>query len=141
MRYIVHEHIPKFALEMRCTPRIYFAATVRFRTKNGSLPFFPDKPPTSLCKCLRNHLLRFEIWLQARSWVLSIGFTLSFGALFSKTWRVHAIFTNIKLNRKVRRRRTQLLQKDSQQIASLTRIQAQKQFLYLHVHFHSRRNG
>ena len=39
--------------------------------------------------------------LQARSWVLSVGFTLSFGAMFSKTWRVHAIFTNIKLNKKV----------------------------------------
>ncbi|XP_013415617.1 gamma-aminobutyric acid type B receptor subunit 2 [Lingula anatina] len=36
-----------------------------------------------------------------RCWSLSIGFTLSFGALFSKTWRVHAIFTNVKLNRKV----------------------------------------
>ena len=41
------------------------------------------------------------ISFQARSWVLSVGFTLSFGAMFSKTWRVHAIFTNIKLNRKV----------------------------------------
>jgi gamma-aminobutyric acid type B receptor len=30
------------------------------------------------------------------------GFTLAFGSMFSKTWRVHAIFTNIKLNKKVR---------------------------------------
>ncbi|XP_055332169.1 gamma-aminobutyric acid type B receptor subunit 2-like, partial [Paramacrobiotus metropolitanus] len=37
----------------------------------------------------------------ARLWVLTIGFTLAFGAMFSKTWRVHAIFTNIKLNKKV----------------------------------------
>ncbi|KAK3101930.1 hypothetical protein FSP39_007438 [Pinctada imbricata] len=36
-----------------------------------------------------------------RSWVLAIGFSLSFGAMFSKTWRVHAIFTNIKLNKKI----------------------------------------
>lgn len=33
--------------------------------------------------------------------MLTIGFTLAFGAMFSKTWRVHAIFTNIKLNKKV----------------------------------------
>ena len=39
--------------------------------------------------------------LQARAWVLMSGFTLAFGSMFSKTWRVHAIFTNIKLNKKV----------------------------------------
>jgi gamma-aminobutyric acid type B receptor len=37
----------------------------------------------------------------ARAWVLMAGFTLSFGAMFSKTWRVHSIFTNVKLNKKV----------------------------------------
>lgn len=29
------------------------------------------------------------------------GFTLAFGAMFSKTWRVHAIFTNVKLSKKI----------------------------------------
>jgi hypothetical protein len=33
--------------------------------------------------------------------VLSIGFTLAFGAMFAKTWRVYAIFTNIKMQKKV----------------------------------------
>ncbi|XP_013776602.1 gamma-aminobutyric acid type B receptor subunit 2-like isoform X2 [Limulus polyphemus] len=37
----------------------------------------------------------------ARAWVLMNGFSLAFGSMFSKTWRVHAIFTNIKLNKKV----------------------------------------
>ncbi|XP_054162297.1 gamma-aminobutyric acid type B receptor subunit 2-like [Oppia nitens] len=37
----------------------------------------------------------------ARAWVLMSGFTLAFGSMFSKTWRVHAIFTNIKLNKKL----------------------------------------
>uniref|UniRef100_A0AAN0LJ33 Gamma-aminobutyric acid type B receptor n=1 Tax=Polyphagotarsonemus latus TaxID=1204166 RepID=A0AAN0LJ33_9ACAR len=37
----------------------------------------------------------------ARAWVLMTGFTLAFGSMFSKTYRVHAIFTNIKLNKKV----------------------------------------
>ncbi|CAG2254551.1 GABBR [Mytilus edulis] len=36
-----------------------------------------------------------------RSWFLAVGFSLSFGAMFTKTWRVHAIFTNIKLNKKI----------------------------------------
>ncbi|XP_077991623.1 gamma-aminobutyric acid type B receptor subunit 1-like [Glandiceps talaboti] len=29
-----------------------------------------------------------------QAWLLSTGFTVSFGAMFSKTWRVHKIFTN-----------------------------------------------
>ena len=29
------------------------------------------------------------------------GFTLSFGSMFSKTRRVHSIFTNVQLNKKV----------------------------------------
>ena len=39
----------------------------------------------------------------ARAWILMSGFTLSFGSMFSKTWRVHSIFTNVQLNKKVRR--------------------------------------
>ncbi|XP_077867202.1 gamma-aminobutyric acid type B receptor subunit 2-like [Saccoglossus kowalevskii] len=31
-------------------------------------------------------------------WLLSVGFTLSFGSMFAKTWRVHRIFTNMKPN-------------------------------------------
>ena len=41
------------------------------------------------------------ILLQLKTWVFCLGFTLSFGAMFSKTWRVHSIFTNIQLNKKV----------------------------------------
>ena len=37
----------------------------------------------------------------ARAWTLMAGFSLAFGAMFSKTWRVHSIFTDIKLNKKV----------------------------------------
>jgi gamma-aminobutyric acid type B receptor len=37
----------------------------------------------------------------ARAWVLMAGFSLAFGSMFSKTWRVHSIFTNVKLNKKV----------------------------------------
>ncbi|XP_077990424.1 gamma-aminobutyric acid type B receptor subunit 2-like [Glandiceps talaboti] len=34
---------------------------------------------------------------QVRMWFLCLGFTLSFGSMFSKTWRVHKIFTNKKV--------------------------------------------
>lgn len=37
----------------------------------------------------------------ARAWCLMAGFSLAFGAMFSKTWRVHSIFTDLKLNKKV----------------------------------------
>lgn len=33
---------------------------------------------------------------QARAWMLSIGFTLAFGAMFSKVWRVHRLHTKTK---------------------------------------------
>ncbi|VDD92318.1 unnamed protein product [Enterobius vermicularis] len=35
-----------------------------------------------------------------KTWVLCLGFTLAFGSMFSKTWRVHSIFTNICMNKK-----------------------------------------
>ncbi|CAI5448074.1 unnamed protein product [Caenorhabditis angaria] len=35
-----------------------------------------------------------------KTWTLCLGFTLAFGAMFSKTWRVHSIFTNIRMDRK-----------------------------------------
>jgi gamma-aminobutyric acid type B receptor len=37
----------------------------------------------------------------ARAWLLMAGFSLAFGAMFSKTWRVHSIFTDLKLNKKI----------------------------------------
>ncbi|XP_032683094.1 gamma-aminobutyric acid type B receptor subunit 2 isoform X2 [Odontomachus brunneus] len=37
----------------------------------------------------------------ARAWLLMAGFSLAFGSMFSKTWRVHSIFTDVKLNKKV----------------------------------------
>lgn len=36
-----------------------------------------------------------------RLWLLTIGFTLAFGAMFSKTYRVHAILTNSTMTKKV----------------------------------------
>ena len=39
--------------------------------------------------------------LQARLWLLTFGFTLSFGALFAKTWQVYRIYTNSKLKNEV----------------------------------------
>ena len=39
--------------------------------------------------------------IEIRLWLLTVGFTLAFGAMFSKTYRVHAILTNSKLTKKV----------------------------------------
>lgn len=30
-----------------------------------------------------------------------MGYTTAFGAMFAKTWRVHAIFKNVKMKKKV----------------------------------------
>ena len=38
---------------------------------------------------------------QARLWIITIGFTLSFGALFAKTWQAYRIYTTPSLKDKV----------------------------------------
>uniref|UniRef100_A0A914NWN1 G-protein coupled receptors family 3 profile domain-containing protein n=1 Tax=Meloidogyne incognita TaxID=6306 RepID=A0A914NWN1_MELIC len=43
---------------------------------------------------------RFEQFCYAKVWILCFGFTLAFGSMFSKTWRVHSIFTNIRRDKK-----------------------------------------
>ncbi|XP_071450035.1 gamma-aminobutyric acid type B receptor subunit 2 [Hetaerina americana] len=43
----------------------------------------------------------FPIICTSRAWLLMAGFSLAFGSMFSKTWRVHSIFTDVKLNKKV----------------------------------------
>ncbi|XP_033106895.1 gamma-aminobutyric acid type B receptor subunit 2-like [Anneissia japonica] len=42
-----------------------------------------------------------RIMCQVQKWGFAFGFTLSFGAMFSKTWRVYSIFTNKKLQKRV----------------------------------------
>ncbi|CAH1794813.1 unnamed protein product [Owenia fusiformis] len=37
----------------------------------------------------------------AQTWIVTIAFTLAFGCMFTKTWRVHVLFTNQKLEKKV----------------------------------------
>lgn len=39
--------------------------------------------------------------VQVRTWILTVGYTTAFGAMFAKTWRVHAIFKNVKMKKKV----------------------------------------
>lgn len=39
---------------------------------------------------------QFLIVCQARAWTMSTGFTLAFGAMFSKVWRVHRLSTKAK---------------------------------------------
>lgn len=39
---------------------------------------------------------QFLIVCQARAWTMSVGFTLAFGAMFSKVWRVHRLSTKAK---------------------------------------------
>ncbi|KAF7240397.1 Gamma-aminobutyric acid type B receptor subunit 2 [Varanus komodoensis] len=43
----------------------------------------------------------FETLCTVRTWILTVGYTTAFGAMFAKTWRVHAIFKNVKMKKKV----------------------------------------
>ncbi|CAB3984173.1 gamma-aminobutyric acid type B receptor subunit 2-like isoform X1 [Paramuricea clavata] len=40
---------------------------------------------------------KFLLMCKLRTWILCLGFSLSFGSMFVKTWRVYKIFTNRKL--------------------------------------------
>uniref|UniRef100_A0A5S6R1T9 Gamma-aminobutyric acid type B receptor subunit 2 n=1 Tax=Trichuris muris TaxID=70415 RepID=A0A5S6R1T9_TRIMR len=42
----------------------------------------------------------FSTVCTAKVWTLCFGFTLTFGSMFSKTWRVHSIFTDVHLHKK-----------------------------------------
>jgi len=44
--------------------------------------------------------LLMNIICPIRVWILCISFTLAFGSMFGKTWRVHSIFTNINITKK-----------------------------------------
>ena len=37
---------------------------------------------------------------QARIWLVSIGFSLLYGTIFAKTWRIYYIFSHVKANAK-----------------------------------------
>lgn len=39
---------------------------------------------------------------QTRTWLITFGFTLSYGAMFSKVWRVHRLTTKAKSDPKVK---------------------------------------
>uniref|UniRef100_A0A8C6X1J6 Gamma-aminobutyric acid type B receptor subunit 2 n=2 Tax=Elapidae TaxID=8602 RepID=A0A8C6X1J6_NAJNA len=43
----------------------------------------------------------FETLCTIRTWILTVGYTTAFGAMFAKTWRVHAIFKNVKMKKKI----------------------------------------
>ncbi|XP_061677838.1 gamma-aminobutyric acid type B receptor subunit 2 isoform X3 [Syngnathoides biaculeatus] len=43
----------------------------------------------------------FETLCTVRTWILIVGYTMAFGAMFAKTWRVHAIFKNVKMKKKI----------------------------------------
>ncbi|XP_075256427.1 gamma-aminobutyric acid type B receptor subunit 2-like isoform X3 [Convolutriloba macropyga] len=47
------------------------------------------------------HLNNYHAVCSIRAWFLTSAFTLSYGSMFSKTWRVHQIFTNVKMKKKV----------------------------------------
>ncbi|CAJ0584831.1 unnamed protein product, partial [Mesorhabditis spiculigera] len=53
----------------------------------------------------------------AKTWTLCLGFTLAFGAMFAKTWRVHSIFTNIRMDKKaIKDSRLLLMQQNNVEI-------------------------
>ena len=53
------------------------------------------------CDCGWVSCVMLFVFVQVRAWVLSVGFTLSFGSMFSKIWTVHQLTTTRKKDHKV----------------------------------------
>ncbi|XP_022693376.1 gamma-aminobutyric acid type B receptor subunit 2-like [Varroa jacobsoni] len=98
-----------------CLATVFLAINIRFRNQRYIKMSSPYLNNLIIVGCMLTYtsvillgmdsgfmsIDHFPYICAARAWVLMSGFTLAFGAMFSKTWRVHAIFTNIKLNKKV----------------------------------------
>ncbi|OQR70623.1 gamma-aminobutyric acid type B receptor subunit 2-like [Tropilaelaps mercedesae] len=98
-----------------CLATVFLAINIRFRNQRYIKMSSPYLNNLIIVGCMLTYtsvillgmdsgfmsVEHFPYICAARAWVLMSGFTLAFGAMFSKTWRVHAIFTNIKLNKKV----------------------------------------
>uniref|UniRef100_A0A915P143 G-protein coupled receptors family 3 profile domain-containing protein n=1 Tax=Meloidogyne floridensis TaxID=298350 RepID=A0A915P143_9BILA len=81
-----------------CLALIFLIVNIKFRNHR----FIKMSSPIicgSLCAYLTIFLLSVDTRM-AKVWILCFGFTLAFGSMFSKTWRVHSIFTNIRRDKK-----------------------------------------
>lgn len=69
----------------------------------GNIDLLQSQMMYFIRRVLTNHKIYTHLTAvcTARAWLLMAGFSLAFGAMFSKTWRVHSIFTDVKLNKKV----------------------------------------
>uniref|UniRef100_A0A914KP27 G-protein coupled receptors family 3 profile domain-containing protein n=1 Tax=Meloidogyne incognita TaxID=6306 RepID=A0A914KP27_MELIC len=82
-----------------CLALIFLIVNIKFRNHR----FIKMSSPVSIRRfeqfCYVS-IRRFEQFCYAKVWILCFGFTLAFGSMFSKTWRVHSIFTNIRRDKK-----------------------------------------
>lgn len=62
----------------------------------------PGDTCTVFRTCCWQYITPVFFLFQLRAWLLSIGFTLSYGAMFSKIWTVHRLTTMHKKERKVK---------------------------------------
>ncbi|XP_022235584.1 gamma-aminobutyric acid type B receptor subunit 2-like [Limulus polyphemus] len=115
VRFTIYAVIVTFALLGIIMASIFLVINIRFRNQRYIKMSSPYMNNIIIVGCMLTYtsviLLGLDSGLTseesfpyictARAWVLMNGFTLAFGSMFSKTWRVHAIFTNIKMNKKV----------------------------------------
>jgi hypothetical protein len=90
----------------------YKLEVLNFRVIQSSHPVCNTIMLLGVCTCLWSVFLlgldgqfvsphMYPVVCQARAWLLCIGFTLAYGAMFSKVWRVHRLTTKAKSEVKV----------------------------------------
>ncbi|XP_053947316.1 gamma-aminobutyric acid type B receptor subunit 2 isoform X1 [Anastrepha ludens] len=110
--YIVSASASVFGIIVAC---VFLAFNIKYRNQRYIKMSSPHLNNLIIIGCMLTYMsviflgldttlssvAAFPFICTARAWILMAGFSLAFGAMFSKTWRVHSIFTDLKLNKKV----------------------------------------
>ncbi|KAK9753076.1 Receptor family ligand binding region [Popillia japonica] len=78
---------------------VFLAFNIKYRNQRYIKMSSPQLNNLIIIGCMLTYTS--IVFLGLDSGLSSVGFSLAFGAMFSKTWRVHSIFTDVKLNKKV----------------------------------------
>ncbi|XP_068724807.1 gamma-aminobutyric acid type B receptor subunit 1-like [Montipora capricornis] len=106
--FVVFSAAASFGIVMGIVFLVFNRYYRKFKFIKLSAPLFNDITVLGCIACLATVFLfgmrvfedpkkTFPLVCKTRAWILNIGFSLAFGAMFIKTWRIYKIFTNKRL--------------------------------------------
>ncbi|XP_068724834.1 gamma-aminobutyric acid type B receptor subunit 1-like isoform X2 [Montipora capricornis] len=106
--FVVFSAAASFGIVMGIVFLVFNRYYRKFKFIKSSAPLFKDITVLGCIACLATVFLfgmrvfedpkkTFPLVCKTRAWILNIGFSLAFGAMFIKTWRIYKICTNKRL--------------------------------------------